>query len=188
MNALQRLDLSRNQSLGRMTFAADCPALEELDLSNNTLEHLEMPTGFRSLRFLYLHDNRLRQFQPHGRLRALETLHLRNNALEVVGPDFLQPFPVLESLYLYGNPLDDALYSEIENSEYGNCLPFVRQWIADLRQGIRPNNECKVLYAGQWQSGQELPGAPPGERRVPGRLGFHARHYPQTHYARRLPP
>lgn len=140
--------------LTRATFAGGGPGLKLLDLSGNKMEGFALPAGFEKLERLYLNDNQIKSLEWGDSLPALDTLHLRNNQLGELPEGFLESFPRLVSLYLYGNPLPDAIRGTVENNEYQNNLPFIKSYMRELGKGKVLDNECKILLVGNGNVGK----------------------------------
>ncbi|XP_043751633.1 matrix-remodeling-associated protein 5 [Cervus elaphus] len=90
--------------------------LVRLHMDHNQVEfiHPEAFRGLTSLRLLHLEGNRLRQLHPatfssfafldYFRLSTVRHLYLAENALSRLPAGMLQNMPLLENLYLHGNP------------------------------------------------------------------------------------
>ena len=151
--ALHTAYLQKNKIV-RTTFDGGCPNLKLLDLSGNQLESFALSAGFEKLERLYLNDNKINSLELGDSLPALDTLHLRNNQLDDLPEVFLEPFPELVSLYLYGNPLPDAIEGTVEINEYQNNLPFIKEYMEELSKGKVQDNECKILLVGNGNVGK----------------------------------
>uniref|UniRef100_A0A8C6E7U7 Matrix remodeling associated 5 n=1 Tax=Moschus moschiferus TaxID=68415 RepID=A0A8C6E7U7_MOSMO len=90
--------------------------LVRLHMDHNQIEfiHPEAFRGLTSLRLLHLEGNLLRQLHPatfstftfldHFRLSTVRHLYLAENAISILPAGMLQNMPLLENLYLHGNP------------------------------------------------------------------------------------
>uniref|UniRef100_A0A8D1QDC1 Matrix-remodeling-associated protein 5 n=1 Tax=Sus scrofa TaxID=9823 RepID=A0A8D1QDC1_PIG len=91
-------------------------SLLRLHLDHNKIEfiHPQAFSGLTSLRLLHLEGNVLHQLHPdtfstfsfldHFRLSTIRHLYLAENELKTLPPSLLQNMPLLENLYLQGNP------------------------------------------------------------------------------------
>jgi len=154
MDQLQKIDLSRNTDLVSCTFEGPCPALEELDLSKNALISLQLPSGFKELKYLFLHDNQLASFSFQDSLPKIETLHLSNNQLRNL-PDNILEIDHLQTLYLYNNPWDrikDAVPSEERKNAKQSVFTYLKS-IQDETQ-VAYLNEAKMILVGNGMVGK----------------------------------
>ena len=146
LEALGKMDVSRNEVLTRCNFLGSCPQLQHLDLSKNKLTEFHLPKGFSALQFLFLHDNQLTDFSFAGSLPSLLTLHLRANQLKDL-PNTILDLDSLESLYLYDNPWD-RLKEVISTDQRGNSKEVVFSYLTSLQGEVRFVNEGKMILVG----------------------------------------
>lgn len=149
---LQHLYLQKNQ-LQSIHFGVGCPKLELLDLSENQLTAFTLPAGFDDLQYLYLNNNQLSSLHC-AELPRLEILHLRNNELRVIPIYFLEPFPLVKTLYLSNNRLHPFLQEHLNENDIKDSPAFLRQYFEGLKQGAKTDNECKVLLIGDGRAGK----------------------------------
>ncbi|MCB0853236.1 MAG: leucine-rich repeat domain-containing protein, partial [Bacteroidetes bacterium] len=172
---LEYINISKNPELKTLTFSRDLPNLrrmyagyggiesitfadgfnnlELIELQENKLSKLELPQGMETLRFLDLSENKLERLSGRGNYEGLRTLYLENNRLTENKKDFLTPFPKLVHLRLDGNPLHEAVLSNISDSSTGT-LAFIRRYITDLAGDSELDKETKVLLLGNGNVGK----------------------------------
>uniref|UniRef100_A0A1I8HEU8 Chaoptin n=1 Tax=Macrostomum lignano TaxID=282301 RepID=A0A1I8HEU8_9PLAT len=156
MPNLRRLELQNNaiasvgfQAFDRLRF------LIYLDLSHNRLDEVTAltfgtrrvrerhpsagsPCGIRSLRFLYLNDNRISRVEPNSFecLEALEELRLERNLIAVLPNFAFKWLNSLNSLKLHGNRLES-----VEEFAFGHCCGRLTQLsLVDNQLGYLPDH------------------------------------------------
>lgn len=98
----------KGENLTRMHRTELLPLLQELDLSNNALQHVCGFSFLHSLQCLNLSHNKLRSCRGLTPMPCLTSLSLSNNLISTVEDlEFLQLLPKLSSLDLSCNPLCD---------------------------------------------------------------------------------
>ncbi|KAM5127304.1 matrix-remodeling-associated protein 5 [Callospermophilus lateralis] len=117
LSALQVFKFSYNKVrvITRQTLQG-LSSLMRLHMDHNRIEfvHPQAFQGLLSLRLLHLEGNLLHQLHPdtfctltlldHFRLSTVRHLYLADNALQALPDGMLQNMPLLENLYLHGNP------------------------------------------------------------------------------------
>lgn len=100
LDTLLYLNVSENKALRSLTFKAELPALEALDVSECSLVELLLPSGFDSLQAIHAQKNKLSGFKIEASCPNLKYLDLAGNQLQ----EFSLPtgLPNLEILYLQG--------------------------------------------------------------------------------------
>lgn len=154
MDHLKKIDLSRNTDLTSCTFQGPCPALEELDLSKNTLQKLHLPEGFKALKYVFLHDNQLNELTFEGAWPQIETLHLSNNQLREL-PDNILDLEHLETLYLYNNPWE-SIKDNVLTGKRENSRESVFSYLTSIQdpEQIAFLNEAKMILVGNGMVGK----------------------------------
>lgn len=167
MEALQALNV-RFGKLERLVFEGDCPVLEVLDVRDNQLEALVLPEGFarlgylnvernglRALRFanplpsletLWLKQNQLTEVGFLRKLPKLDSLYLQDNQIRIIPENLLTELPVLQVIYLKGNPVDNMERELIDRDE--NVFKNLRSILISRSKGTVENNEVKLILVG----------------------------------------
>ena len=154
-DSLEKIDISRNK-LAKCDIAENIPKLTTLDLSGNELVSFTLLDGFETLRFLYLAGNKLETISFPQSLPKLKTLNLRQNQLyKKEWPiDFLDAFPLLETLYINENPMPDAIRLIVDERGRQNQLVDVKNYLVEMAKGVEKDNEVKVLVLGNGNVGK----------------------------------
>lgn len=153
MTGLQVADMGYS-GLQQISFGGACPALRQLDLRQNRLQHFHLPEGFGALEYLNLDDNALEHYSSVQRLPALRSLYLRRNQLTRFTSAMMAQMPALEALYLFDNKLEGVL-QEIIGNEHKNCYTDLKNYFssADKSSLIRLH-EAKMILVGNGEVGK----------------------------------
>ena len=161
---------------------AQVAQIEYIDLSYNKtlIEHLIIPKGLESVRYLYLYDNKIQRITFEAPLPNLEILHLGknqlrrfvlpdgfeklehlrldNNLLEHFSVKNLNVFQHLKSLFLYDGSNDSNDLRNISEEfwkKYGNVADKVSSYLySSFKSGVVLNNEAKVIWFGNGEAGK----------------------------------
>lgn len=152
--ALKHIDLSRNK-MQTFVFEGSAKYLEHLDISGNELEAFSLAGNFDSLKYLYLNDNHLKTLVIRSHLEELRVLHLRNNKLQRWPVDFLLGEKA-ETLYLYGNELEDIPSEIIGSGEEHNACEAVRRYLLSVtdKEKVDYLHEAKLILVGNEMVGK----------------------------------
>jgi hypothetical protein len=162
-NALRRVEVAairlpllrylsvRKNLIDTLHLPPSIPHLEELDASENRLEHCELPKGLDALQYLFLRKNGMKTLRTEARLSQLRTLHLEGNRLtELPRAEYTQ----LETLYLEGNPLAGFGETLIKGDKSGNAVEIIAALRSFAQTGERPNHRARLIIVGNGRSGK----------------------------------
>ncbi len=149
---LKNLHISHNQIID-ISSLKGLTTLARLDLSNNQITDISFLKGLTNLTGLNLHNNRIRDISFLKGLTNLISLNLGKNQITNIFLSFLNQFPKLVTLYLYGNPIQN-IGKEIFYKKYSNVLEDVRNFLEDAEKGTAKNNEVKLIFVGNGNAGK----------------------------------
>ncbi|OUD11720.1 COR domain-containing protein [Thioflexithrix psekupsensis] len=160
LTALTLLDLTGNQ-ISDLSPLQGLTALTQLDLGSNQISDLSPLQGLTALTGLSLWNNQISDLSPLQGLTALTELDLKNNQIQEITLDFLNNFPKLIELELYGNPIKN-IPEEIFNREYeygdvlmsADVLIPVRHYLEDLEKQQIQTYQAKVILVGNGRVGK----------------------------------
>ena len=103
LNELVYCCISDNEKLESLAFQGDLSNLKHLDVSDNQLKELEIPTNLSQLEYLYAANNKLETLRLASDFSNIRLIDLSNNNLLLLKIE--SPMPKLEFLYLRQNAI-----------------------------------------------------------------------------------
>lgn len=150
------LNTSYNKRLREIDFEGNFPKLKYYYTTGCALEEIKLEDKFPRLRYLFASENALERFyDPKLSLPELLTLELKNNKLTDISADFLKPMPQLINIGLTGNPLNEAILSNIANRA-DQDLEFIKRYTAELGKGSQIDRAVKILLLGNGGVGKSV--------------------------------
>jgi len=153
LTGLQILDL-RNNKLSDCSFLKELSNLKWLILPDNQIQDISFVEKLSNLTVLYLSDNQIQDISFVEKLSNLTVLYLSDNQITAFTLEFLNNFPKLEELYLYGNPIQNIPKDRLGEDKLTNVLVEVRDYLESITKGSRELNEAKLNIVGVGEVGK----------------------------------
>lgn len=153
LNNLKMLYLESNQ-IEDIDSIKQLSNLEHLELSSNQIEDISSIAFLTYLEFLSLGNNKIIEIFPLTSLKNLTYLNLSHNQVQNISLDFLNSFPKLEGLFLFGNPIKN-IPTEIFDKKR-NILEDVRNYLEQQAKEQTPSYlwEGKMILVGNGEVGK----------------------------------
>jgi len=150
LNQLQTLRLDSNQ-IQDLFFLQDTPQLRNLYLENNEIREFSYLRYLQQLQTLNLRKNGIQDISSLENLPQLKLIDLRYNEIEYIFLEFLNKFPNLEKLAIYGNPIKNVpveIYNSNEN------ILNIRNFLEDQEKSSSPDKTLKIILIGNGSVGK----------------------------------
>ena len=115
---------------------------------------LHIPSGFDSLKYLYLKDNQLTSFTFEESLPEIDIIDLRDNQMEEFPQNFHQ-LTTLQNLLVGENPWSQLPRGIIpEEDDRINAVEPVMKYLKEFEKGTVVNDRVKLILVGNGRVGK----------------------------------
>ena len=127
----------------------DCSKVDYLNLDRNALTNVDEVASLAGLKWLRLNSNQLSALPSLDALKSLRRIYLRDNKFEEV-PETLKDLPSLTDIDLSGNPVSE-IPEWLAKKEGLEFLSFSRTKITKLPDDLSAWKRLKALQLGDLQ-------------------------------------
>ncbi|WP_428661956.1 leucine-rich repeat domain-containing protein [Runella sp.] len=151
LTQLQTLDLSYNQ-IKDIHIPDTLTQLQSLNVNNNQIKDIHIPDTLTQLQTLDLSYNKIRDIDSLQKLTQLQSLNLINNDIIEFSEQLLQGWPLLRTLYLRDNPIENIPKEVFQQND--NILKNLWGYFISIKQGSIQNDEVKLIVVGNTTAGK----------------------------------